>query len=125
MAQATMTAQWRPPVPVSASPEMEALRPFHFDCEWTGKVQAGGMGPDSPEMEAVGKAIYQPIMDGGWLVGDFEQDQFVDGAFSQVALTRSPRLLIQPARVWLRSQVTPRNSCEPHARRLPLQYSAP
>jgi hypothetical protein len=58
---------------------MEALRPFHFDCQWTGKVEAGGMGPGSPEMQAVGKAIYRPIMDGGWLVGDFEQDQFVAG----------------------------------------------
>jgi hypothetical protein len=30
-------------------------------------------------MDAVGRAVYRPIMDGGWLVGDFEQDQFVEG----------------------------------------------
>jgi hypothetical protein len=59
---------------------MEALRRFHFDCEWTGTVEAGGMGPGSPEMRAVGKATYRAILDGGWLVGEFEQDQFVADA---------------------------------------------
>ncbi len=68
---------WAPPEPVGASAEMEALRPFLFDCQWTGTVRANGMGPGSPEMEATGKARFQPIIDGGWLVGDFEQDQFV------------------------------------------------
>jgi hypothetical protein len=58
---------------------MAALRPFHFDCRWTGTVKAGGMGPGSPAMTGAGKAVYRPIMDGGWLVGDFEQDQFVGG----------------------------------------------
>jgi hypothetical protein len=70
---------WQPPVPVGAGPEMDALRPFHFDCQWTGTVQAGGMGPGSPAMVGVGTATYRPIMDGAWLVGDFAQDQFVDG----------------------------------------------
>jgi hypothetical protein len=78
--QAAPTVRWQPPVPVGASPKMAALRPFHFDCAWTGTVAAGGMGPGSPEMAAAGKATYRPIMDGGWLVGDFAQDQFVDGA---------------------------------------------
>jgi hypothetical protein len=59
---------------------MAALRPFHFDSQWTGTVAAGGMGPGSPEMNAVGAASYRPIMGGGWLVGDFAQDQFVAGA---------------------------------------------
>jgi hypothetical protein len=58
---------------------MAALRPFQFDCEWTGTVKAGGMGPGSPEMTGVGTATFRPIMDGAWLVGEFEQDQFVDG----------------------------------------------
>ncbi|HEY1296922.1 MAG TPA: DUF1579 family protein [Chloroflexota bacterium] len=57
---------------------METLRRFHFDCQWTGKVRSNGMGPGSPDMEAVGNASYRPIMDGAWLVGDFEQDQFVE-----------------------------------------------
>ena len=73
------TAAWQPPVPVAASREMDALRRFHFDCTWTGKVVAGGMGPGSPEMVATGKACYQPLMGGAWLAADFEQDQFVDG----------------------------------------------
>jgi hypothetical protein len=58
---------------------MAALRPFHFDCQWTGKVRVGGMGPGSPEMDAVGRASFTPIMDGTWLVGEFAQDQFVGG----------------------------------------------
>jgi hypothetical protein len=59
---------------------MTALQPFHFDCRWTGTVEAGGMGPGSPAMDAVGGATYRPILGGGWLAGDFEQDQFVAGA---------------------------------------------
>lgn len=70
---------WQPPVPVNAGPEMEALAAFHFDCSWTGTVAAGGMGPGSPEMDAIGEAVYRPIMDGAWLVGDFAQEQFIRG----------------------------------------------
>jgi hypothetical protein len=80
MAQESTAAPWQPPVPVGAGPEMAALAAFHFDCRWTGTVEAGGMGPGSPAMDAVGKATYRPLMEGGWLVGDFEQDQFVAGA---------------------------------------------
>jgi hypothetical protein len=32
-----------------------------------------------PEMAATGKGVFTPILDGAWLVGDFEQDQFLDG----------------------------------------------
>jgi hypothetical protein len=56
---------------------MAALRDFNFNCTWTGVVQAGGMGPGSPEMTATGQAIFTPIMDGAWLVGTFTQDQRV------------------------------------------------
>lgn len=35
------------------------------------KVAAGGMGPGSPAMDAVGRATFTPIMDGAWLVGEF------------------------------------------------------
>ncbi len=74
------TAGWQPPAPLRSSAEMDALRPFLFDCTWRGTVSAGGMGPGSPEMHAVGRASFRPIVDGAWLAGDFEQDQFVDGA---------------------------------------------
>jgi Protein of unknown function (DUF1579) len=57
---------------------MAALQAFHFNCTWTGSVEPGGMGPGSPAMTAHGKAAYHPIMDGAWLVGDFEQEQYVD-----------------------------------------------
>jgi Protein of unknown function (DUF1579) len=73
------TRTWAPPKPVGTSPEMDALQPFLFDCEWTGTVRPNGMGPGSPEMNAIGKATFRPAMDGGWLFGDLEQDQFVDG----------------------------------------------
>jgi len=63
---------------------MEALKKFHYDCEWEGTVQAGGMGPGSPEMKAIGRATFRPIMDGAWLVGEFEQEQFVDGALAVI-----------------------------------------
>ena len=73
---------WTPPPPVKPGPEMEALKRFHYDCEWDGTVQAGGMGPGSPEMKATGKATFRHIMDGTWLVGEFEQEQFVGGALA-------------------------------------------
>ena len=75
----TTAAAWQPPVPITSGPEMERLRAFHFDCEWSGQVAAGGMGPGSPEMDAIGKASYRRIMDGAWLVGDFAQDQYLSG----------------------------------------------
>ena len=71
--------RWLPPPPLKPGPEMEALKPFQFDCVWTGTVEAGGMGPDSPVMEANGRGTFTPILDGVWLAGDFEQDQFLHG----------------------------------------------
>src|SRR3954454_12826813 len=68
---------WTPPPTLRPGPEMEALKMFHFECKWTGTVKAGGMGPNSPEMKAEGKGLFRPIMDGLWLVGDFEQVQLV------------------------------------------------
>ena len=82
MATATLaapTTNWQPALSLRAGPEMAALTPFHSDCVWSGSVAAGGMGPSSPEMAATGKGTFTPLMDGAWLAGDFEQDQFLDG----------------------------------------------
>jgi len=70
--------EWTPMPPLRAGPEMVALRTFLFDCTWTGTVSPNGMGPGSPEMSAVGKATFHPILDGAWITCDCEQDQFVD-----------------------------------------------
>jgi hypothetical protein len=35
------------------------------------------MGPDSPKMSAKDKGTFEWILDNLWVVGDFEQDQFV------------------------------------------------
>jgi hypothetical protein len=59
--------------------EIQALKPFHRNCTWTGTVKAGAMGPGSPEMQATGHAAFRWVMDGLWVVGEFEQDQFVNG----------------------------------------------
>ena len=45
MNEAVRMRDWRPPPPVEVGPEMDALQPYHFDCEWTGKVAADGMVP--------------------------------------------------------------------------------
>lgn len=74
-----VSENWSPPPTLRPGPEMEALQKFHFDCKWTGTVRAGGMGPNSPEMAVVGQGLFHPIMNGRWLVGDFEQDQMVNG----------------------------------------------
>jgi len=70
------------PLPLTAGDEMERLARFHRDVRWTGSIQAGGMGPDSPAMTAIGEGRHHPIQDGLWIVGDYKQNQFLaDGTF--------------------------------------------
>lgn len=65
-----------------AGPEMAALAPFYRDWSWTGTIQAGGMGPGSPEMSGEGRAVCRLIQDGLWYDCHFEQDQLMtDGTF--------------------------------------------
>jgi hypothetical protein len=66
------------PKPIEVGPEMEALRRFCRDSTWEGWIREGGMGPGTPTMKGVGRATFKPIQDGRWIVGDFEQDQFLD-----------------------------------------------
>jgi len=74
----TPSTRWTPTAPLLPGPEMEALKRFHFDCKWIGTVEPNGMGPGSPLMQAEGRGIFTPLMDGLWLAGDFEQQQFVN-----------------------------------------------
>ena len=61
---------------------MAALARFHVDCEWTGTIEEGGMGPGSPRMLATGGGRHELIQDGRWIVGDYWQDQHLpDGTF--------------------------------------------
>jgi len=70
------------PRPISAGAEMAALRRFFRDCSWNGTIVEGGMGPGTPQMTAEGRGVHTPIQDGLWIVGDYEQDQFLlDGTF--------------------------------------------
>jgi hypothetical protein len=65
-----------------AGSEMAALAPFYRDYSWTGTIEAGGMGPGSPEMTGSGHATCRLVQDGLWYVCDFEQEQrLVDGTF--------------------------------------------
>jgi hypothetical protein len=66
------------PKPIEVGPEMDTLRRFYPDCTWRGRIHEGGMGPGTPAMRGVGRATFQPIQDGRWFAGDFEQDQFLD-----------------------------------------------
>jgi hypothetical protein len=70
------------PKPTSPGPEMEELARFHRDVAWTGMIEEGGMGPDSPAMRATGRGTHERIQGGRWIVGTYEQDQFLlDGTF--------------------------------------------
>jgi hypothetical protein len=70
------------PKPIEAGAEMEALARFHSDVTWTGTIEEGGMGPGTPAMTAVGSGKHQRIQGGRWIVGDYQQDQFLaDGTF--------------------------------------------
>ncbi|MEU8223668.1 DUF1579 family protein [Kribbella sp. NPDC048915] len=70
------------PLPVAAGDEMRRLAAFHRDVRWTGTIEADGMGPGSPAMSAVGEGRHHTIQDGLWIVGDYQQDQYLtDGTF--------------------------------------------
>ena len=70
------------PRPIAAGPEMEVLARFCRDMTWTGSVEAGGMGPGTPAMTARGRGTHERIQGGRWIVGTYEQDQFLlDGTF--------------------------------------------
>jgi len=70
------------PRPVVAGEEAEALKRFHQDVTWQGHIEEGGMGPGTPAQTATGKATHHWIQDGRWVVGEFEQDQYLeDGTF--------------------------------------------
>lgn len=72
------THPWIPPN-VRSGPEIIALSRFLWDGTWTGTVEAGGMGPGSPEMEGKGKATCERIIDGLWISCSFTQDQYTMG----------------------------------------------
>jgi hypothetical protein len=74
-----MAIDTAPQLPHSAvaGPEMAALAPFYRDWTWTGTIQAGGMGPGSPEMSGTGRAVCRLVQDGLWYACDFEQDQLL------------------------------------------------
>jgi hypothetical protein len=72
----------RVPKPIAVGPEMAALARFHPDITWTGAITEGAMGPGTPAMTAEGRGTHTSIQDGRWIVGDYEQDQFLeDGTF--------------------------------------------
>lgn len=74
------TALHTVPKPVLPGAEMAALRRFHRDTTWTGRIAEGGMGPGTPEMTARGSGRHRLIQDGRWIVGDYRQEQnLLDG----------------------------------------------
>ena len=65
------------PKPITPGPEMAALARFHTDVTWTGTIQPGGMGLGTPAMTAVGWGMHETIQDGRWIVGSYQQDQYL------------------------------------------------
>jgi hypothetical protein len=78
----TATDVTKVPTPIDVGPEMAALRRFYPDVTWSGTISEGGMGPGTPAMQALGRGTHESIQDGRWIVGTYEQDQFLgDGTF--------------------------------------------
>ncbi|HEU4947189.1 MAG TPA: DUF1579 family protein [Kribbella sp.] len=70
------------PRPTTPGAEMTALARFHRDVTWEGVIEPGGMGPGTPRMSATGHGRHELIQDGRWIVGTYEQDQYLaDGTF--------------------------------------------
>ena len=65
------------PAPITAGAEMELLRSFMPDVRWTGHIEAGGMGPGTPAMTAVGRGDHALIQNGRWIVGTYSQEQYL------------------------------------------------
>ena len=63
-------------MPATPGPELQALKRFHRDVTWTGRVRAAG---PMPEMTATGQARFRSSTDGLWIIGEFSQDQYYDG----------------------------------------------
>jgi hypothetical protein len=60
---------------------MAALHRFFRDVTWTGSIVENGMGPGTPPMTARGRGTHTAIQDGRWIVGEYEQDQYLlDGS---------------------------------------------
>ena len=77
---AAMTDVERVPKPIKAGQEMKELARFHRDVTWTGEIGPGGMGTATPPMIALGFGSHETIQEGRWIVGNYEQEQFlVDG----------------------------------------------
>jgi hypothetical protein len=64
-------------MPVTPVAELAALRRFHRDTTWAGTITEGGMGSGTAAMAARGRGRHQEIQDGRWIVGSYEQDQFL------------------------------------------------
>jgi hypothetical protein len=56
---------------------MAALARFLRDATWTGVIEPGPAHIDSPRMTAEGSGTHHEIQDGCWIVGDYEQAQFL------------------------------------------------
>jgi hypothetical protein len=70
------------PKPIVPGPQMSELARFMVDMNWTGTIVQGGMGPGTPEMPCRGFGSHERIQDGRWIVGTYQQDQFLtDGTF--------------------------------------------
>jgi Protein of unknown function (DUF1579) len=70
------------PKPTKPGPETEALIRFFPDVTWSGAIHENGMGPGTPPMTATGRGEHRLIQDGRWIVGNYEQDQYLlDGTF--------------------------------------------
>jgi hypothetical protein len=76
----TITDVDRVPKPTPAGQEMKELERFQRDVTWTGEIEPDGMGPGTPRMIATGWGTHETIQEGRWIVGSYEQEQFlVDG----------------------------------------------
>ena len=70
------------PKPIVPGLQMAELTRFLVDTTWTGTIVQDGMGPGTPEMDCSGFGRHEAIQDGRWIVGTYEQDQFLtDGSF--------------------------------------------
>jgi hypothetical protein len=70
--EAAAPAAQPPPGPPTAGPETNALKPFVMSSTSKGKMNAGMMGPGSPEMPTTGKATCKWILNNLWATCDID-----------------------------------------------------
>jgi hypothetical protein len=77
MTSSAVSGLARVPKPIAPGPQMAELARFLVDTNWTGTIMQVGWVQEHQKWTAVVSVATRPFEDGRWIVGTYEQDQFL------------------------------------------------